>query len=165
MGCSCSVLLLPSSRLSLSLLSSRHNPGHPNPLLCQPWPQIPWHKTPGLRPRCLNEGDRDTHTPALQLWHFEEVIIIHFKVSCFVHKLIIMSKNRKLHIFYHFDLKLILVRKKKDHYSYNCSLLHWNVLIDWSSRFLRPEGLKECYIQSFVVCYCVKKKFLYTMKQ
>ena len=33
-------------------------------------------------------------------WHFEEVIMNYFRISCFVHKLIIMSKNRKLYIFF-----------------------------------------------------------------
>ena len=42
----------------------------------------------------------NTLTGSGQFWHYEEVIMNHFRISCFVHKLIIMSKNRKLYIFF-----------------------------------------------------------------
>ena len=56
---------------------------------------------------CPNEGTLASATPkhsqrerGSSFWHFEEVIMSYFRISCFVHKLIIMSKNRKLHIFF-----------------------------------------------------------------
>ena len=42
----------------------------------------------------------NTLTGSGQFWHYEEVIMNYFRISCFVHKLIIMSKNRKLYIFF-----------------------------------------------------------------
>ena len=90
-------------------------PGHPNPPLCQSWPQIAGatnsggHKTQHSAPS-LSEGTLTLYTESVptlntlrgsgQFWHYEEVIMNHFRISCFVHKLIIMSKNRKLYIFF-----------------------------------------------------------------